>query len=296
MKQFRLFLISLSGVILITLFVISCQKDVSGDRGIIPSGQSKLSVYLTDGPNDFQEVLIDIQAIYVKVDTCEKNGRHDNDRDDHDEHCDDYKDTLDVDCDIWDTLQIRPGVYDLLQLQNGVDTLLASGYIPNGRVEKIKFVLGTNNSVVVDNVVHPLLLKDNKNYVYIKIKHEDIDSITSGNFNLYLDFDLTRSIRFHNGNYTLKPVLKPFGHHSYGEIEGKVRPVNSHGEIKAYNSTDTFYARPNHDEGEFKIRGLKEGTYSLFVDGINGYRDTLINDIKVRRGKETELGTILLKK
>ena len=90
MKQFRLFLISLSGVILITLFVISCQKDVSGDRGIIPSGQSKLSVYLTDGPNDFQEVLIDIQAIYVKVDTCEKNGRHDNDRDDHDDRADEH--------------------------------------------------------------------------------------------------------------------------------------------------------------------------------------------------------------
>lgn len=296
MKQYRWLLASFLCVLLFSVIVISCQKDVSGNRGDIPAGQNKLSVYLTDGPNDFQKVLIDIQGIVVKVDTCEKNGRHDNDRDDHDEHCDDYKDTLDVNCDIWDTLQIRPGVYDLLKLQNGVDTLLASGYIPDGRVEKIKFILGPNNSVMVDSIVYPLQLRDNKNYIYIKIKHADIDSITSNNFNLYLDFDLTRSISFRNGNYLLKPVLKPFGRNSYGEIEGKVRPVNSHGEIKAYNSTDTFFARPNHDEGEFKIRGLKEGVYSLFIDGINNYRDTLITGIKVRKGKETELGTITLKK
>ena len=141
MKQFRLLFIGICFVIAGSIAVVSCQKDVSGKDGNIPARQNKLTVFLTDGPNDFQKVLIDIQAIYVKVDTCERNGRHDNDRDDHDEHCDDYKDTLDVNCDIWDTLQIRPGVYDLLKLQNGVDTLLASGYIPDGRVEKIKFVL-----------------------------------------------------------------------------------------------------------------------------------------------------------
>jgi len=62
-----------------------------------------------------------------------------------------------------------------------------------------------------------------------------------------------------------------------------------------YNSGDTAYAIPDKD-GDFKIRGLKEGTYSLFVNASNGYRDTTINNIVVKAGKETELKKITLQK
>ncbi|MCX6318234.1 MAG: hypothetical protein NTW29_13145 [Bacteroidetes bacterium] len=72
-----------------------------------------------------------------------------------------------------------------------------------------------------------------------------------------------------------------------------MKPVHSFGLIRAYNNTDTLMAHPE-EEGEFKIRGLREGTYSLFIDGINGYRDTTITNIEVRRGCETELGIIRL--
>lgn len=292
MKQYRWLLASALSILLIGVIFSACQKDISGDENI-PAGQAKLSIYLTDGPYDFDKVLVDVQGILVKVDTCEKQGRHDDD-DDDDDH-DEYHDRRE-DCDIWDTLQIRPGVYDLLTLRNGNDTLLASGYIPRGEIEKIKFVLGSNNSIVVDSVTYPLRLKEDKNFIYVKIKHGDIDSIGNNNFEMFLDFDVARSIRFINAVYWLKPVLKPFCKSGSGEIEGKIRPVGSHGMIAAIIGTDTAYARPDHHEGEFKIRGLKEGTYSLFVDGINGYRDTIINNIQVRRGKETELKTITLQK
>lgn len=274
------------------ILLVACQKDISG-TGEIPARQSKLKVYLTDGPDDFQKVLIDIQQIVVKVDTCDSNGRHDDDDDDDEE--DDDHDSMD--CDIWDTLTINPGVYDILTLQNGVDTLLANDYIPNGRIRKIKFVLGANNSLMVDSVNYPLNLKDGINFVYLKINHRnDIDSLTANNFELFLDFDLSRSIKYSNGKYWLKPVLKPFCKSGSGEIEGKIRPVGSHGMVAAINGTDTSYARPEKKEGEFKIRGLAPGTYSLLVDGINGYRDTTITNIIVKKGKETELGRITLNK
>jgi hypothetical protein len=281
------------GIVFLTaLIFFTCRKEASFDSNSnIPAGKTKLSVFLTDGPYDFQKVWVDIQRIEVKVDTC----RHNSDDDDHDNRpgCDDDHDSSRVQCDIWDTLNINPGVYDLLTLRNGTDTLLASGFIISGKIERIKITLGNNNSVLVDSVTHPLHLLNNQNYIYINIKREHLDSLSSNNFRIYLDFDLSKSIKFTNGQYLLKPVLKPFGRHSSGEIEGKVRPVHSFGQIKAYNSTDTAFARPE-DEGEFKIRGLKAGTYSLFIDGINGYRDTTINNIVVRRGDETELGTIRL--
>ena len=270
------------------LLFYACQKEAS-NNGTIPAGKTKLSVYLTDGPTDYQKVLVEILAIDIKIDTCR---RHDDD--DHDgPGCDDDHDSLSNHCEIWQSIAIHPGVYDLLTLRNGTDTLLASGFIFNGKIERIKITLGTNNSVLADSVSHPLHLLNNQNFVFVNIHREHLDSISSNNFNLFLDFDLNRSIKYINGEYWLKPYLKPFGRHSSGEIEGKVRPVHSFGMIKAYNVTDTAFAMPE-DEGEFKIRGLRAGTYSLFIDGINGYRDTTINNIAVQRNRETELGTIRL--
>lgn len=269
----------------------SCQKDVSVNEDNIPAGMNKVSVYLSDGPTDYQHVFIDIQRIEIKLDTC----RHNND-DDHDHPgCDDDHDSLSARCQVWDTLNIHAGVYDLLTLRNGIDTLLASGFILNGKIERIKITLGTSNSVVVDSVQYPLLLLNGQNFVYVNIKRHHLDLLSQNNLRFFLDFDLERSIRDNNGQYWLKPVLKPFGRHSSGSIEGKIRPLFASGMIRAYNATDTAYALPWWHEGEFKIRGLAEGTYSLSVDGINGYRDTTINNIVVRRNDETKLGNIQLR-
>lgn len=284
-----IFISTVSALSLVTL-INSCQKETSINNGNIPAGMNKLSVYLTDGPTDYQNVFIDIQQIAIKLDTCRRN--HD---DDHDHPgCDDDHDSVSTRCQVWDTLNINAGVYDLLTLRNGLDTLLASGFILNGKIERIKITLGNNNSVVVDSVSYPLNLINNQHYVYINIRREHLDFLSENNLRFYLDFDLNRSIRYFNGKYWLKPVLKPFGRHSSGEIEGKIRPVHSSALVKAFNATDTAYALPWWHEGEFKVRGLHEGTYSLFIDGINGYRDTTIDNIVVRRNHETDIGTIQL--
>lgn len=275
----------------VTFLLYACQKEVSqnGGNGQVPAGQQKLSVYLTDGPLDFQHVWIDIQQIEVKIDTCRSNGD-----DDHDgQGCDDDHDQLNSRCEIWDTLNIRPGVYDLLQLRNGADTLFASGFLLQGKIERIKLTLGNNNSLMADSITYPLHLLNNQAFIFANIHREHLDSVSNNNFNLLLDFDLAHSVKFINGAYYLRPVLKPFSQHSSGEISGKVRPVHSFGLIKAWNATDSAFALP-FDEGEFKIRGLQDGVYSLFIDGRNGYRDTTITNITVQRGRETKMGTIQL--
>lgn len=279
-------------ITIVLCFLYSCQKDVTVNEENIPAGMNKVSVYLTDGPTDYQHVFIDIQRIEIKLDTC----RH-NEDDDH-EHpgCDDDHDSLSTRCQIWDTLNINAGVYDLLTLRNGLDTLLASGFVLNGKIERIKITLGTNNSVVVDSVSYPLHLLNNQNFVFVNIKRDHLDVLSQNNLRFFLDFDLKRSIVYSGGQYWLKPVLKPFGRHSSGEIEGKIRPLFSSGLIRAFNATDSAYALPWWHEGEFKIRGLRAGTYSLFIDGINGFRDTTINGIVVTQNNETKLGVIQLQR
>jgi hypothetical protein len=288
---------------MVTVFY-ACQKSASlTPNGDIPGGKAQFSVYLTDGPYDFQKVLVDIKSIDVKVDTCHHFGDKDDDNGDHQdgEHHDGNQNNDDKDslghCEIWSPLQVHPGVYDLLKLRNGADTLIGSSFIPQGKIKQVKITLGTNNSIMADSIVSPLKIRDNKNYVIINIRNEHLDSIAANNFHVILDFNLAKSIFFENGTYWLKPTLRAFSKRNTGEIEGKVRPDSSFGMIKAFNATDTAYALPNRDdEGEFKIRGLKEGTYSVWIDGIHGYKDSTLGNIKVIKGRETDLGKIILHK
>src|SRR5258708_18423825 len=67
----------------ITVF-LACRKEASSSgTGNLPPGKAKLSVFLTDGPYDFQKVLIDIKSIQVLVDTCHHFGDPDGDENDH---------------------------------------------------------------------------------------------------------------------------------------------------------------------------------------------------------------------
>jgi Domain of unknown function (DUF4382) len=277
----------------ITVFY-ACSKESSVNGATdIPPGKANLSVYLTDGPVDFQKVLIDIQSIDVKIDTCKKFG--DEDDDENEEH--EGNDDSSRHCVYWTSLSVKPGQYDLLQLRNGTDTLLGATTIPEGKIKAVKITLGTNNGVVVDSVLYPIKLWKDKNYVVIKIRNEHLEEIASNDFKLFLDFNLAKSVLFNNGNFWLLPNLRPFCHKNTGEIEGRVGPDSAFGLIAAIKGTDTSYALPNrHKEGAFKIVGLTDGSYAVVISGRNGYLDSTISNVQVVKGKETDLGKILLHK
>ena len=277
------------GLVIVSLIlaITSCQKDVS------QSGDStrQLKVYLTDDPCIYDSVFVDIRQGEVKIDTTRRGGpgdEHDIDDDDDHTHHDQYGK--------WDTLNITPGVYNIMHLRNGVDTLLASGTIPAGSVRKIRLTLGTNNSVVIAGTHYPLnLYPGAHSYVYVKISDDDMDDMGQGHAQLWVDFDICQSIQQHNGLYYLRPVIKPFSMGQFGRIEGKVLPRAAHPFVKAYNALDSATAIPEEDDGEYKIRGLKEGTYSVLFKGSNGYHDTTINNVQVQRARETHINTVTLR-
>ena len=276
-------------IVVISLCLLACQKEIT------PGNQSskKLMIYLTDHPCPYDSLFIDIRFVEVKIDTAEfdddQQGNHDSDDDDDNTVHDQYGQ--------WDTLNMSPGIYNIMNLRNGVDTLLASGNIPAGKVKKIRLTLGTNNSVVVAGISHPLNLYPGTNsYVYIKIEEEDLDDVGPGQLALWIDFDVCQSIQEHNGLYFLKPVIKAFAMENFGRIEGKVLPKEAHAFVTAFNASDTATAIPDEDDGDFKIRGLKAGIYSVWFKGSNGYRDTTITNVQVQRGRETEIPTITLRR
>jgi hypothetical protein len=64
--------------------------------------------------------------------------------------------------------------------------------------------------------------------------------------------------------------------------------------VKAIIGSDTATAIPFDDNGEFKIVGLNAGSYTLLIDGQNGYRDTTINNVIVRNREDTHVPVITL--
>lgn len=270
----------------------ACNKNASAESAVAP-GQQHLSLYLTDGPGLFDKVLVDIRSVKVLVDTSSNTRRHDNEDWDH-RGGDDNKNDSSF---IWTNLNIAPGIYDILKFRNGADTLLAASGVPKGSIRLIKIEIGTSNSVVKDSISYPLYLPANaKNYILIKLKGNECEEYLSNRVRLWLDFDVTRSIVQERDNkFYLRPVFHFFTVSATGSIAGKVGPRDGLPVVTVFNSADTAYALPDK-EGNFKLRGLKDGTYSVFINASNGYFDSTITNVVVKAPKETSVGTIKLRK
>ena len=291
MKNKNLFLAGILAIA-VSFVMTACNKNTSAEANA--AGKEQFSLYLTDGPGFFDHVYIDIRSVKVLVDTSKDTRRHDNDDWDHhgeDEH---GKDSSFV----WESLNIKPGVYDILKFRNGADTLLASSNITKGDIRLIKIEIGTNNSLVKDSITYPVYLPSNaKNYILIKLRgDEEFERYEAGKKRLWIDFDVARSIFQGNDNrFYLRPVFHFFVVSTTGHLSGRVKPSEAKAVITVYNATDTAYALPNN-EGYFKLRGLKDGSYSVFFNASNGYIDTTLRKVVVKAPGETNVGTIILRK
>ncbi len=268
------------------LFITACQKGSIGE-----SSSQAIAVYLTDAPDRFSAVNIDLQYVEVKVDTCagrkdqDHAGGNDSDADDHHRGRDEFGN--------WDTLSFNPGIYNVAALRNGIDTLLATGVV-NGRIRKIRLTLGTGSTVTVDGTDYPLLLPAGASpYLYVKIqdKHRGHDS--TGEQQIWVDFDISRSISERNGQYYLVPRLKPFCDANSGTLSGVVLPAEAGATVTAYSSADTATTIAEKD-GRFKLRGLQPGSYTVVYDGIEPYRDTTVTGVSVSAGRPVKLPAVTL--
>jgi hypothetical protein len=261
----------------VSLFFYSCQKEISGNNAIDIGKPHAARVYLTDHQTPvFDSVFIDLRSLEVKLegDTLHNGG--------------------------WISLNIRPGIYNILRFRNGIDTLFATGTLPNARVKKIRLTLGTKNSVMKDGQSFPLRIKDEDMQAVAELESSDFEITSSGHVLFWIDFDAGRSVQIdnsgsgNNNGYRLKSSIKIFTSSNSGRIEGKVLPIAADAIVKAIIGSDTTTAIPEDDDGEFKIVGLDAGIYKVFIDGQNGYRDSIINNVIVRNGEDTHLSTVIL--
>lgn len=288
MKKMKFYAGLTSLMLLFALVFSACEKNAA-DSG------SNLEVFLTDGPGEFDAVNIDIQKVEVKIDKSEEH-RDDDDRGEADDDDDDNLTNRDGFGE-WIDIGFDPKVIDVLTLRNGVETKLGEVNIEKGTVRKIRITLGTNNTVVKDDVTHDLRLinrNPNTNYFYIKLFNKHRERPNQNSVRVWVDFDIANSIIETNGQYFLRPVLRPFCNANFGAIAGSVSPLNAAAVVRITDG-DSFnsVALPN-DEGRFMIRGLEEGTYTLTYEGAAGYTPQTKTNVVVTKGKVTRVDPVTL--
>jgi hypothetical protein len=237
------------------------QKDASENQPL--GGKAVFQVRMTDFPANYDAVLIDIQEVQVHSNAVG-----------------------------WNSIETNSGVYDLLELTNGVDTVIAEDELPSGIISQMRFVLGDQNSVVVEGDTLPLSIPSGQTSgLKLNLHYELMPGIS---YAVLIDFDAAASIhQTGNGNYLLKPVLKVIAQGTDGSIRGQLDP-QVFAQIYAIDpiSLDTSGAFAN-DEGKFMISGLHEGTYRVEVWPVD-YPLQVLEDVVVINGVISDLGIIVL--
>jgi hypothetical protein len=280
------FLKIFSLVIVLATASTGCQKNAD-----LSSGSNGISVFLTDDPSMiFDNIFIDIQKVEIKAED-NSEAEHHGGKGSDDGAGDGHGGTSGG----WITLNSTPGIQDILKFRNGLDTLFSTGSFAPGRsLTKIRLTLGNNNKAVLNGVTSALTLKNN--IIVINLEEALVQLNTSANINVWLDFDGGLSVRRHGNEFELEPHIKAFSKEKAGSIEGRVSPAEAKAVVMAINGSDTATAKPER-EGEFKITGLKAGSYKLLVHPtVNNYVDATINNINVSGKEDTHVGNITLHK
>ncbi len=234
-----------------------------GCSDLSDAGQANIQFRLTDMPGEYQQVNIDVQAVNVIM-----------------------NDTL-------IELSTNQGIYNLLEFVNGEDTLLVDDEIPGGVVSQVRLVLGENNTVMIDDVFHDLKTPSAQQSGLKLNVHNEI--IPGESYAYVIDFIVEKSIvETGNEGFILKPVIRVFTKAITGSVEGVVSPAEAKPLIMAIMAEDTTSTYADTTSGYFMIRGLLEGDYSLEIQPVEGFKDTVLSDISIVPGQTTDIDTVFI--
>lgn len=298
MKQSALSISRLTGffsaLLLMGLVLTSCSRSDVSDIAPNPTVNLRnVNLYLSDAPADFQHVNIDIQKIEVKVDL---DRSHEND-DSYGDNDEDYDDTEEVDVfGRWISLNVMPQQMDVLALRNGLERLMGNATVGT-RIRKVRITLGNANTLVDGDgrTCRFTLINDTENFIYARVKNEDMDNSLRGNIDLRVDFDLARSIVPDGDEYILSPKIRLFNLSTTGSVVGTIAPfeVGARVMITDGRGFETG-AIPTVGEGLFRVRGLRPGVAYTITITAPGYHDQEIRDVVVNPNEEYQLPEINL--
>lgn len=235
----------------------SCNDDDSTSG----SGDYSYKIRMTDAPGPYSAVNVDIQSVAV---------------------IDGSGNTVMLDADT--------GVHNLLDLSNGADILLASRNLEDDEVSKIKITLGNNNSVVVDGQSYPLTLSAADEAGLTINVNQTLDA--NANNEILLDFDANSSVVATSATtYKIDPVIRTIDASVTGSISGDTNNT-SLAVVTAVSASNTMYNTSINANGNFKLRGLPPGTYTVTVTPVLPLLPSTVTNVVVQANQNTTVSAI----
>jgi len=242
--------------VLALALAVGCSENKDSDK-------VDLQFRLTDMPGEYQQVNIDVQEVNVIL-----------------------NDTL-------IELATNQGIYNLLEFMNGKDTLIVDDEVPSGLISQIRLVLGEQNTIMVDSVLHDLKTPSAQQSGLKLNVHNEF--VAGESYAYVIDFMVEKSIVARgNGTYSLKPVIRVFTQTLTGSVQGVVSPAGAKALVRVMNESDTASTYADTTSGKFMVRGLEEAVYSIEFLPVEGFSDSILNDIEVLAGQATVLDTMFL--
>jgi len=258
-------------IVFVSLFFVNC--DETNDSNQMQNQTSKISVRLMDAPGDYDEVNVEVLDVLIKNST----------------NSDDQG---------WISVgNIKPGVYNLLDLTGGVNLLIAENEIPSGYLGQIRLLLGTNNTVMIDNMSYTLTTPSaQQSGLKVKVNQTLEPGIA---YDFLLDFDVEHSIvktGGGSGKYLLHPVIRVSTLATSGAIKGTVTPIGFQVLVSVQVGDGGVITTYTDELGVFQLSGVPEGTYTVKItpDPISGYLEATIPDVVVTKGTITDIGNVVL--
>ncbi len=164
---------------------------------------------------------------------------------------------------VWDTLAEPNATLDFLDLINGATALLAESPLAVGTYSQLRLVLSDSNEVVIDGQSHPLVVPSGEQSgVKVNLGFSiQVDEIVE----IYIDFDVPRSVKWNPNRYSLRPTFKAFKKILSGTVSGVVTDTSGafvpNASVHAVSNGDST-TTVTTDEGAFKFI-LLAGTYDI---------------------------------
>jgi hypothetical protein len=189
-------------------------------------------------------------------------------------------------------LNVTPGIYNLLHFSNGLDTLIATGSLTMTKVEQIRLILGSNNTIVTSTGTYPLKTPSaQQSGLKLNVHHTLQPGV---DYYVLLDFDAAQSIVENgNGDYSLKPVIRTIESALSGSIRGKISQPGVAATVTASSGAASYSSVVNAN-GDFVIAGLPAGSYTITVIPVLPYVPVSVANVNVSVGVSTNVGIIVI--
>jgi len=275
---------------------VACDSTGTASSDPPRAAEGRFTLRLTDAPTDVDSVIVTVDRVELVADDADEDDMDDdNGNDDEDDGEDDNGDR---DEDGIITLTDSTRQIDLLQLQDGVTTTLADVPVPAGTYSQLRFVLGSENYVVVNGTRQTLQVPSGMTSG-IKIILPEVEVENDGDqISVTLDFDVDESLirAGASGRYLFKPTVKVKSVRVNGEavetvdVDGVVSSVDAGAQIVRVDSIP-FAVSPQtefDDDGVSGLAGLQSGQF-VEVEGTIRDDGTLVaREIEVDEEDDVE--------